>query len=137
MKIVFLILVSVFFLSDAMGERQTLFKCSLNTPERSAPVTYELQSEGEKYFLVKFKDRMESIRVELSTANAVLGYGGSYIFFSNFGRSGYQLVQFHSGISPTAGPRTQAFIDIDVFSGSLREMNTIYPLRDFSCETSR
>lgn len=137
MKMFFLLIASVFFVSEAMGERQTLFKCSLNTPERFLPTAYELQVDAEKYFLVKFKDGLEAARIELDTRNAVLGYGGSYIFFSNFGRSGYQLVQFHKGISPTAGPRVQAFIDIDVFSGGSSSLNTNFPLRDFSCEASR
>jgi hypothetical protein len=61
-----------------------------------------------------------------------VGYGGTYLFFDNQGRSGYLLLYFHKENSPDR--RESSLIDINLFQPNLQPMNSQGPRTNFVCK---
>lgn len=111
-----------------------LLQCEAPSPRPGAAIVYQVLSDGDGYTLVKRVGDHEVGKLELGRSGSVAGYGHTYLFFKNHGRSGYLLVYFHKGSAPGAA-NEKALIDVNLFQPSVRVLNSGGPRDDFRCET--
>ncbi|MGZ3695819.1 MAG: hypothetical protein ACXWQO_17130 [Bdellovibrionota bacterium] len=118
---------------NSFAAEKLLIRCDVPMPEAAPTVTYQVLAEGNKHIVVRLENEREVGRIVLNRYDAVQGYGGTYLFFENQGRSGYLLLYFHK--NPTAAASDKALIDINLFQQVLHPLNSNGPRSDVSCKT--
>jgi hypothetical protein len=119
-------------LPAAYAEPTPLLSCD-STPVAAIgrDVTYQVLEENNQHTLVKLVRGVEVARVELALSQSILGYGGTWMFYGNSGRSGYFLVYFHKGDSAATD---KVLIDVNLFQPPVRPLDSAGPQTDFICK---
>lgn len=138
MKSLFGLICGVFLFSQpkVWGSSESLLKCTQRT-QSPLPVVYEVTREGERYLITKKVDDQVIATHYLfggGDSSAINGYGGTFLFLNDIGRSGFAMIYFHRNLQEDENENVKALIDINLFPENLRKLNTQGPQIDFRCE---
>ncbi len=114
------------------AESTLILECERASATGEGRTIYQVTSDSNRYTLIKIENNIERGRIELKDYDSVAGYGGTYLFYQNQGRSGYLLVYFHKG--SLGGDSDRALIDINLFQSPVRPLNSDGPRTDFQCK---
>lgn len=131
-----LILIHSLGISSSLGDVEKLLECREEPRAQHSVVKYVVTREGPKYFIAASKGGTEIARCTLSpngSLGAVNGYGGTYLYFNNLGRSGYLLIYSHRGRGQGGVESYSSLIDINLFQPAMSGLNTDGPRTDFTC----
>jgi hypothetical protein len=107
-------------------------------PENYGPdsIGYEVRRQGANHTLIQTRgdEIVSSYRLPRGGYSTHIdGYGGTRLFLTNIGRSGYLLIYSHTRRAANGVSKNTSLIDINLFPPSVRNMNTPGPRTDLIC----